>query len=120
MSGPGGFNLGDLGNLNFMEILKKAREFKETLEKTREELRKRTVQASAGGGMVVVTADGDGMIRSVRIDPAAIVPSEKELLEDLIQAAVNEARTRAKKLLEEEMAKLTAGLPIPPGFFGGL
>ncbi len=108
--------LGGLGGLG--DIFKKAREMKASFEAKREEMAKKTIEATSGGGIVTVVADGHGIVRSIRIDPAAIVPSEKELLEDLIKAAVNEARTRAQKMMEQEMAKITAGLPIPPGLFG--
>lgn len=118
MTDEQGFDFSSLGGLGGLgDILKKAKEFKGNLEAKRQELAGRTVEATAGGGIVTVKADGHGMIHSIEIDPVAIVPSEKELLEDLIKAAVNEARAKASRMMEEEMKKLTAGLPIPPGLF---
>ena len=77
------------------------------------ELGQRTVTSSTGGGMVTVTADGRGHVRSIKIDPAAVDPQDLEMLEDLIVAAVREAQTRAAEVYEEEMRKLSGGFNLP-------
>lgn len=83
------------------------------LQKLQEELQQRTVSASSGGGMVTATADGKGQIRQVSIDPTVIDPAGREMLEDLVLAAVSEAQRRAADLAQQEMQKLTGGLPLP-------
>ena len=77
------------------------------------ELGQRTVSCSSGGGMVTVTADGRGKIRSVRIDRSVVDPADVDMLEDLVLAAVNEAQNRASAVYEEEMRKLSGGLSLP-------
>ena len=118
MSDGGGFSFGDLGNLDFMNLFGKVKALKGQIEEKRAELREQTFEATSGGGIVTAVSDGEGIVRTLEIDPAAIVPSEKELLEDLIKAAVNEARQKARQKTEQEIAALTAGLPIPPGLMG--
>jgi hypothetical protein len=77
------------------------------------ELAQRTVSGSAGGGMVVATADGRGQIRSVRIDPSVVSAGDVEMLEDLVSAAVADAQRRAEELYRAELKKLTGGMPLP-------
>jgi DNA-binding YbaB/EbfC family protein len=90
------------------------------MAKLQEELGERTVEASSGGGMVAVEANGKQEILSVTIEPEVIDPDDKEMLQDLIVAAVNDALTKAKNMVQEEMGKLTHGLNLPnlPGLFG--
>lgn len=78
-----------------------------------EELAKKTVEVGTGGGMVKVTANGLGEILSVRIDPELINMQDREILEDLVLGAVNEAQKKANELRQEEMTRLTGGLKIP-------
>ncbi len=77
------------------------------------ELGQRTVTCSSGGGMVTVTADGRGRIRSINIDPTVVDATDVDMLEDLVLAAVNEAQARAGALYEEEMRKLSGGISLP-------
>ena len=84
------------------------------MAKAQQELALKTVTEEAGGGMIKATVNGNSELISIVLDPAVIVPDDKEVLEDLIVAAVNKAVTSAKKMNEEEMAKLTKGV-IPPG-----
>ena len=72
-----------------------------------------TFSASAGGGLVEVTADGKGMVRSLRIDPTAVDPEDLEMLEDLILAAISQAQGKAREQLEAEMRQATGGMPLP-------
>lgn len=74
------------------------------------------VEGAAGGGMVKIRATAKGRILGVEIDPSLLAPSEKQMLEDLVAAAINDARTKADAAGNAEMGKLTAGLPLPPGF----
>lgn len=74
------------------------------------------VQGVAGGGLVKITATAKGRIRKVDIDDSLMQPSEKQMLEDLVAAAINDARVKADQVSNEEMGKMTEGLPLPPGF----
>ena len=74
------------------------------------------VQGVAGGGLVKITATAKGRIRKVDIDDSLMQPSEKQMLEDLVAAAIKDARVKADQVSNEEMGKMTEGLPLPPGF----
>lgn len=100
--------LPDMGNL-----LKKAQELQEKMAKLQEELGEKTVEASAGGGMVTVIANGKQEIVSIKIDPEVVDPDDVEMLEDLVLAAVNDALSQAKQMVSEEMTQLTGGVKIP-------
>lgn len=95
------------------DLMKQARQMQEKMAKMQEELAGREVEASAGGGMVTVRANGAGDILSVKIEPQAVDPDDVEMLEDLVRAACNEAAKKGKNMLAEEMKKLTGGLGIP-------
>jgi len=99
---------GGMGNL-----WKQAQELQGRLAQIQEELARKTVEAAAGGGMVRVTVNGQLVLNSIKIDPAVVNPQDTEMLEDLIQAAVNEGLKRAREMASEEMSKLTGGLKIP-------
>jgi DNA-binding YbaB/EbfC family protein len=94
-------------------LLKKAQELQERMTKLQEELAEKTIQASAGGGMVVVVANGKQEIVSIKIDPEVANPDDVEMLQDLVSAAVNDALYRSKQMVSEEMTKLTGGVKIP-------
>jgi DNA-binding YbaB/EbfC family protein len=81
--------------------------------KLQEELAGRTVETSAGGGMVTVVVNGRQELVSIQIDPEVIDPDDPEMLQDLITAAVNDGISKAKEMVNEEMGKLTKGLNIP-------
>lgn len=74
------------------------------------------VEGAAGGGLVKVRATAKGRILSVTIDDTLIVPAEKQMLEDLVAAAFNDARAKADAASSQEMSKMTSGIPLPPGF----
>jgi len=98
------------------DLMKKAQQMKASMDRLQEELASREVEAGAGGGMVTVRATGAQEIASIDIDPSVIDPEEKEMLQDLVQAAVNEALRKSREMMQEEMGKLTGGLPIPDIF----
>jgi DNA-binding YbaB/EbfC family protein len=83
------------------------------LAKIQEEMGNKTVEASSGGGMVTVTANGRQEVLSVKIEPEVVNPDDVEMLQDLIQAAVNDALRKAQELVAQEMSKVTGGLKIP-------
>lgn len=95
-------------------MLKQVQEMQAKMQKVQSELGNITVTEEAGGGMIKATANGHKELISVEIDAQVINSEEKEILEDLVVAAVNKALSSANKLAEEEMAKVTKGM-IPPG-----
>lgn len=107
------------GMPNMGQLMKQAQQFQTKIAKLQEELGEQTVEASAGGGMVTVIANGKQEIVSIVIDQEVIDPDDAEMLQDLIMAAVNDALSRAKEMVNEEMGKLTKGMNIPgiPGMF---
>ncbi len=105
----------------FQQLVKEMQRIQKKLEETQKQLEEKTVTVQVGGGMVTVTANGRQEIISIQIENELINPEEKEMLEDLVVAGVNEALKRAKEMIEEELTKITGGLKIPglnfPGFF---
>jgi len=95
-------------------MLKQVQKMQEEMQRVQGELSNLTVSEEAGGGMIKATANGNKEIITLEIDPQVIDKEEKEILEDLVVAAVNKAISSAAKLAEEEMAKVTKGM-IPPG-----
>ena len=86
---------------------------KEQMEQIQDNLAKRTVEATSGGGAVKVVAKCDGTIGAIKIDPQALNPSEAQLLEDMIITAANQALNQAKEISTAEMGKVTAGFNLP-------
>jgi DNA-binding YbaB/EbfC family protein len=95
------------------QILKQAQQIQSKMAKLQEEMGEKTVEASAGGGMVTVVANGRQEVLSIHIDPEVIDPDDREMLQDLVMAAVNDALARARTMMNEEMGKLTKGMNIP-------
>lgn len=94
-------------------IMKEAQRLQAQMENLREEVAKRTVEATAGGGMVTVVANGNQEIISIKIEREVISPDDPQMLEDLVLAATNEALRKAKEMLVAEMSKLAGGTKIP-------
>lgn len=99
--------------MDLSSIMQQAREMQEKMNKVQNELAAKTIIGSAGGGMVTVKATGKGEIISITIEDEVIDPAEKELLQDLISGAVNDALRKARELAKSEMAGLTGGVQIP-------
>jgi DNA-binding YbaB/EbfC family protein len=97
----------------FGNMMKQMQKIQQEMERIQEELANKTVEGTAGGGMVKVVANGKQEILEVKIDPEVVNKDDVEMLEDLIVAAVNQAREKAAELQAEDMAKLTGGLKIP-------
>jgi nucleoid-associated protein EbfC len=95
------------------DFLRQAGKLQTELKKAQDELAERTVEATAGGGMVTVVANGKQEIISIKIDPEVVDKNDIEMLQDLIVAAVNEAKGRAQELVMTEIAKITGGMNIP-------
>jgi len=95
------------------DLMKQAQKMKERIAELQEELSNRTIEATAGGGMVKVVANGKQEILSIKIEPEVVKSGDVEMLEDLIIAGVNEAIRRVQEMAKEEMSKLTGGINIP-------
>jgi hypothetical protein len=98
------------------EILGMASRVQEELTRAQENLDKLEVEGVSGGGIVKVRASAKGRVLGLNIDDSLLVPSEKQILEDLIVAAFNDARKKADEVSTAEMSKMTSGLSLPPGF----
>jgi DNA-binding YbaB/EbfC family protein len=95
------------------QMMKQAQKMQAKILKIQEEMAERTVEASSGGGMVSVTANGKQEVLSIRIEREVVDPEDVEMLQDLVVAAVNEALKKAQEMVAEEMAKVTGGLQLP-------
>lgn len=107
---------------NLQELFQLSQMVQSRMTDLQQRMKKETVTAGSGGGMVEVTTDGRGNIRKVRLDPSVVDPADVEMLEDLILAAASEAQRRAREKMEEEMKQAAGGLPLPAnlaGLFGG-
>ncbi len=98
-------------------LMKQAQQMQERVKKLQEEAGNKTVEASSGGGMVTVVANGRQEVLSIRIDRSVVDPNDIDMLQDLVTAAVNEALRKSQALMKEEMGRLTAGMGLPPGMF---
>jgi hypothetical protein len=100
---------------NIGQIMKQAQQMQAKMAELQEQLADLEVDGAAGGDMVQVTMNGKGVLRAVKIDPSLINADDAEVLEDLIVAAVNDAKRKVETRVSEEMQKLTGGLNLPPG-----
>lgn len=101
---------------DMMSMMKKAKEMQEKMQKIQGEIASLQVTGIAGAGLVSITLNGKNTITAIQIDPSLLKPEEAEILEDLIMAAYNEARTKIEIAIEEKTKSVTAGLPLPSGF----
>jgi DNA-binding YbaB/EbfC family protein len=102
------------GGFDINKLMQQAQQMQEQVAKAQEEVANEVVEASAGGGMVTVKANGAGDVLEVRIDPKAIDPDDPEMLSDLVLAAVNEALRSSRNLMESKLSAMM------PGGMGGL
>ncbi len=101
---------------DFEEIMKMAQNAQNELQKAQDNLEKIEVEGVAGGGLVTIRATAKGRILGVDIDDSLLSPSEKTMVEDLVAAAINDARAKADAAAAVEMQKMQGSLPLPPGF----
>jgi hypothetical protein len=94
-------------------IMKQAQKIQSEIARVQQELSRKTVEASAGGGMVTAVANGKQEIISVKIEPEVVTSGDIEMIQDLVLAAVNEALKKSQEMVAEEMRKITGGLNIP-------
>jgi DNA-binding YbaB/EbfC family protein len=100
---------------NLGNLMKQAQQMQAKMGEMQAKMAEMEVEGASGGGMVKVVVTGKGEARRLKIDPSLVVPEDVEMLEDLIVAAYNDARGKADAMMQSEMSKLTAGLPLPPG-----
>ena len=101
--------------VNIGNMMKQAQQLQKKMAEAQEKLNEIEVTGSSGGDLVRVTATAKGVFKSVYIDETLLKKDEKEILEDLIIAAINDAKTKGEQAAQEEMKNLTGGLPLPPG-----
>ncbi len=99
------------GNIN--KMMKQVQQMQANMQKLQEELAERTVEATAGGGMVTAVVSGRQEVKAITIKPEAVDPEDVEMLQDLILAAVNEGLRKASEMSATEMSKLTGGMKVP-------
>ena len=98
---------------NMNQMMKQVKKMQEQMMKAQEELGNKTVEGSAGGGAVTVTANGHKKLTQIVIKPEAVDPEDVEMLQDLVLAAVNDALAKADELANQDMGKFTGGMKIP-------
>lgn len=101
---------------NIGQLMKQAQQMQSKMAELQATLDNAEIPGSAGGGMVQVTVNGKGSLRRLKIDPSLVNPAEVEVLEDLIVAAFNDARSKVEAHVAQEMSRLTGGLELPAGF----
>lgn len=100
---------------DLLGMMKQAKELQEKMGSLQAEIAELEASGASGGGLVTVTVDGKGLLKSVKIDPSLAKPDEMEILEDLIVAAAGDARAKVDGQAEAKMQELTAGLALPAG-----
>jgi len=100
---------------DFTDLISQAKKMQEKMKETQEVLKKIEVEGVSGGGVVKITMNGDGELKKITIEESSFKES-KEIIEDLIVAAHNDAKTKLKKKTSEEISKVTGGIDLPPGF----
>lgn len=104
------------GMANMQGMMKKVQKMQQDMLKMQEELKNRTVEATAGGGAVTVVVTGRKTVEKVTIAPSAVDPEDVEMLEDLLTTAINEAMRKVDEMTEKEMGKITGGMKLPGMF----
>jgi len=101
--------------MNIQKMMKQAQKMQADMQRAQEELGERTVEATAGGGKITVTANGAGDILSIKISKDVVDPNDVEMLEDLVLTGVQKAIEEGRALMQAEMGKITGGMGMPPG-----
>ena len=101
--------------VNIGNMMKQAQEMQKKMAEAQEKLNSIEVEGVSGGGMVKIIATAKGEIKRINIDESLMKPEEKEITEDLIVAAINEAKKKGEAAAQEEMKSVTGGIPLPPG-----
>jgi nucleoid-associated protein EbfC len=101
---------------NLTDLMKQAGQMQARMADMQKKLEALSVHGQSGGGMVKVTMTGKSVVTTIAIDPSLLKPEEKEILEDLLIAALADAKGKAESVMAEEMKTVTGGMPLPPGF----
>lgn len=101
---------------NLAQMMKQAQHLQERMQTMQAELESTEIEGASGGGMIRVTLNGKGEAKRVKIDPSMVQADETEILEDLILAAINDAKAKVEQTAQQKMKELTGGLTLPPGF----
>ncbi len=101
---------------NLGNMLKQAQEMQGKMQEMQAQLEELELEGTSGAGLVKVTLSGKNVLKRVTIDPSLLKPEDAEMVEDLIVAAHQDAKTKVEERVQEEMGKLTGGMPLPPGF----
>lgn len=101
---------------NLADLMKQAGQMQARMTDMQKKLESMIVEGQSGGGMVKVKMTGKSVVTGIEIDPSLLKPEEKEIVEDLLIAALSEAKGKAETLMAEEMKVVTGGMPMPPGF----
>lgn len=101
--------------MNIQKIMKQAQDAQNKIAEMQKKLEDEETEGSSGGGMIVVRMSGKGSLKRISIDKSLIDPNEKEMLEDLIVAAFNDAKGKVEQMANEQMSKIAGGLGLPPG-----
>jgi DNA-binding YbaB/EbfC family protein len=102
--------------MNMQKMLKQAQEMQSRLNEIQEKLSEEESEGSSGGGMVTLVLNGKSEMKKIHIDKSLLNPEEKEMLEDLIIAAFNDAKNKVEATIADKMSAVTGGLKLPPGF----
>jgi nucleoid-associated protein EbfC len=100
---------------DLMGMMKQAQELQSRMQKMQDDMAALEVRGQSGGGLVMVMLDGKGTLKKIKIDPTLMVPAETEILEDLVIAAMDDARAKVESQMQAKMQEVTGGLPLPPG-----
>jgi DNA-binding YbaB/EbfC family protein len=100
---------------DLMGMMKQAQQLQERMQKLQEELSAMAIEGQSGAGLVKVTLNGKGDMRHLKIDPSLMKPDEREILEDLIVAAAQDAKSKVEAAMQAKMQEMAGGLPLPPG-----
>lgn len=101
--------------MNINQIMKQAQKLQQQMAEKQEKMSLVEVIGQSGGGMIHIKLGGDNAVKSINIDASLINPDDKEMLEDLLVAAFNDARSKLDQKMQDEMSDITSGLPLPPG-----
>lgn len=99
--------------MNIADMMKQAQEMQSKMQDMQEKLAEQDVEGESGGGMVSVTMSCKGVVKNLNIDPSVIDPSDKEMLEDLVKAALNDAKAKSEAKMAEETQKMMGGMGLP-------
>ena len=100
----------------FNNLMKQAKQMQDSMNIVQEEMAQIEITGESGAGLIKIVINGEYSCRRVEIDDSLLIENDKEMLEDLIAAAINDASRRVANAKKEKMAKVTGGLPLPPGF----